>query len=375
MKKIRMIILFALSGLFLLAACTEENKGKYQPDEPDIPATGGQTDGVRYRGIGVSPSACAITESGVKRLGSWGVNHVRWGFEWWDISATLPVESYYNWIAQQCGALDDALPYLEQEGISVCICLFSPPRGRDATKSNAMRMFLEDDVLLQDVFIEAWKRIAAHYKGNSNIVYYDMLNEPNEGSVIPGLLNWRNLAIKTVQTIRAIDDTKKIVFEPLDGDTFQWYEPLPLSDIVYSQHIYYPHLLTHQGIISTAPLGVSYPGTIGGEYWNKGKIRDYNRHLISFIKDNNFEMYVGEFSCARWAPNNSAYNFIRDCLELFEEEGWNYAYFTDYPDASSNYGATAWSLQYDEVYQSATLVSEETNRLKLLKEYWAKNVK
>ena len=86
-------------------------------------------------------------------------------------------------------------------------------------------------------------------------------------------------------------------------------------------------------------------------------------------------MYVGEFGCARWAPNHSAYNWFRDCLEIFEEEGWHYAFFKDYPKASTNTVANTWSLQYDETFGTTEPVAEPTDRLELLQSYWAKNTK
>jgi hypothetical protein len=37
-------------------------------------------------------------------------------------------------------------------------------------------------------------------------------------------------------------------------------------------------------------------------------------------------LYIGEFSCVRWAPEGSALRYIGDCLDLFEAAGWNWSF-------------------------------------------------
>ena len=37
-------------------------------------------------------------------------------------------------------------------------------------------------------------------------------------------------------------------------------------------------------------------------------------------------MYLGEFSAIRWAPGDSAYNYLQDLIDIFEEHGWDWAY-------------------------------------------------
>ena len=378
MKKVSIILAVFLAGV-LLAACSEaENKGKYNPEEPNTPNKP-TPPGVRYRGIGLDVGGNQAKEADIRRLAGWGVNHVRWPFEWWNMPAGLSIDNYYNWINTQCNQLEAMLPVLEEVGVTVCLDMHTPPRGRD---NDVMVMFREKE--LQDAFLEAWRRVATRFKDNKIIVYYDLLNEPNEGSIGPGCKNWRNLAIDIANAINAIDDTKQFIFE-VRADIYKDFQPLPVDNVVYSIHVYTPHLLTHQGVSS--PNGVLYPGDIDGElwnwagapkYWDKATLRrflDEVCDVFDFVKNNKVEIYVGEFSCARWAPDKGAYNYIRDCLEIFEEEGWHWAYFCDYHVASANYGATAWSAEYDEVYQSGTPVSEPTDRLLLLQEYWAKNGK
>jgi hypothetical protein len=338
----------------------------------------------RYRGIGLNMGA--ISEADFIRLAGWGVNHGRWNFENWDddLANQTPTE-YLAFITAECDKLEAMLPVLEAQGITVNINIHMPPRNRDEANGNVYRMFQSRE--LQTAFVDGWKIIANRFKDEPAVVYYDLLNEPAVGTLGQNCKNWRNLAIETANAIRAIDNTKKFIFEQIN-DKYKDFQPLPGNDWLYSIHVYTPHLLTHQGVLSTAPLGVSYPGTIteviwvwpqAPDYWYKATLRQYLVEVsgaVDFAKNNNVEIYVGEFGCARWAPNHSAYNYIRDCLEIFEEEGWHWAYFQDGPYATENYAANTWSAQYDEVHNSDTPQSEPTDRLLLLQQqYWGRNRK
>ena len=365
MKKVSIIL------IALLAACTPEYKGKYAGNPDDTVTV--QT--VRYRGTGMDVEETTLdiptVKANIRRLGEWGVNHVRWPFENWTTLTSQTVEEYLAWIEHRCDELEAVLSELKEAGITVCITIIHPPRARNT--ANAMLMFLEDDEDLQGAFIEGWRRIATRFKDSDVIVYYDILNEPDDSGTRPGLMSWHNLFTKTVTEIKAIDDTKKFVFEP-KWDNYSDLTPFALDNIVYSCHMYHTGTLTLQGVGNTW-VPTSYPGEIDGEYWDKAKLRNELLDEINFVKTHRVEMYVGEFGCARWAPNHSAYSWFRDCLEIFEEEGWHYVFFKDYPKASANIAANTWSLQYDETYGTTVPLTEPTDRLELLQTYWAKNGK
>jgi hypothetical protein len=337
------------------------------------------TTNVRYRGIGMDVEETTLNiptvKANISRLGEWGVNHVRWPFELWEDLSNQTPEEYLSWIEHRCDELEAVLPELKKAGITVCITIIHPPRGRN--DQARMRMFFQDDADLQGAFIEGWRRIATRFKNSDVIVYYDILNEPDDSNLKISLKikSWRYLFIETVNAIKPIDDTKTFVFEPR-WDDFSNLTPFSLDDanIVYSCHVYHTGTLTLQGV-GNDWVPVSYPGTIDGEYWDKARIRTQLIEEINFVKTHKVEMYVGEFGCARWAPNKSAYKWFSDCLEIFEEEGWHYAFFKDYSKASENTGANTWSLQYDETFGTTEPLAEPTDRLKLLQSYWAKSKK
>jgi hypothetical protein len=367
----------------MLAGCTAETKGKY--DGPAISKgeePGGTTGGpARYRGIGINPNS--TTEADFRRMAGWGVNHVRWNFENWSDLSNQTVQDYLAWIGNQCDRLEAALPYLAEQGITVNLDIHHSPRGKTGY---VMNVFLEQE--LQPAFVKGWQIIAERFKDNATIATYDLLNEPNDSQHGAGCKSWYNLAIETADSIRLIDKTKKFIFEQMN-DVYTNFQPLPGDNWIYSIHAYTPHLLTHQGLESF-PDAASYPGTFttGTVYnwttapanWDKSTLRRYYDEVIgvmAFAKNHNVEIYVGEFGCARWAPNHSAYNYIRDCIELFEEEGWHWVYFNDGAKPDGQQSSNMWSAQYNEIKGVTQPVpdNQPTDRLLLLQEYWGRNKK
>jgi hypothetical protein len=182
-----------------------------------------------------------------------------------------------------------------------------------------------------------------------------------------------DLFLKTAQMIQALGDDTEIVYEPSEEFGLDVIKPFDVPGIVYSVHSYAPFELTHQGLSSDALINKVYPGGIEGQYWDSRMLRRNFGDVKRFSDNNHVRIFVGEFGCVRWAPNNSAYNYIKDCIEFFEEEGWDWTYFSLQPTCSGNWGATAWSAEYDTIYKSQCTPAGETDRLQILRSFYEKN--
>ena len=77
-------------------------------------------------------------------------------------------------------------------------------------------------------------------------------------------------------------------------------------------------------------------------------------------------MYVGEFSAIIWAPGKSAYNYLSDLLDIYESEGWDWAYHA----YREWYG---WSLEHEASDKQNVKQVGSTDRLGLFKSHFAKN--
>ena len=67
-----------------------------------------------------------------------------------------------------------------------------------------------------------------------------------------------------------------------------------------------------------------YPGKFRGELWDKEMLRKTLRPVADFQKRHKARIYVGEFSARSKA--DGAERYLRDCIELFEEFGWDWTY-------------------------------------------------
>ena len=322
----------------------------------------------RLRGAMVSPTV--ITNEDLLVLGKeWNANLVRWQLIWapWNDKNydAKDMKKYDAWLEMEMNRLDKFLPVCKKYGLKVLIDLHTTPGGKDSKDSNLM--FLERKY--QEKFAETWEIIARRYK-NAEIVWgYDLANEPEDKKVSFGLMNWHELATHTSKRIRDIDPIRAIIYEPLGGPikNLASKSALPVSGIVYSIHVYPPLEFTHQGEIKSKPIGVNYPGIINGEMWDKNKLRQILKPAIDFHKKYGVHIYVGEFGAVRWAPNQSSYRYMRDLIELFEENNWDWSYhaFREWH---------AWNVELSDTIANTTIQKTTVNK-ELIKLWFGKNLK
>jgi len=320
----------------------------------------------RLRGTMISPQ---VTEADLRVLGGqWKANHVRWQLLWGGFPKSPAdkgdLAAYDAWLESALKHLDRLLPVCEELGIKVLIDLHTPPGGRN--ESSECRMFHE--ARFQEAFVKVWDKIARRYRGNKTVWGYDLVNEPVEGVVADGLLDWQALATRAAKHVRTIDPDHAIIVEPAPWGgpgALKNFEPIPVPGVVYSVHMYMPFQFTHQGIYGN-PSGVSYPGVVQGKRWDKDELRRALQPVVDFQRDYNVHVYLGEFSAIRWAPGDSACNYLRDLIDIFEEHGWDWAYhaFREWD---------GWSVEHGPDPKDHARVKTPTKRQQLLQSWFAKN--
>jgi hypothetical protein len=320
----------------------------------------------RLRGVMYGPS---FRQDDIEDLAvEWNANQIRWQLNWTPMKQAeewaKDLDAYDRWLAGALDECDKALAACQKYGIKVLVDLHTPPGGRAG--GGVCRMFQEKRY--QDKLIEVWNKIAARYKGRQVVYAYDLLNEAVEGVVADGLLNWADLATEAAKAIRAVDPGKPVVFEPSPWggpDGFDTLEPLDLDRVIYSFHMYRPHSFTHQGVYDNK-TGIAYPGRIGGEFWDKERLREEMLPAIEFQEVFNVQIYVGEFSVIRWAPGDSGYSYLRDVIDLFEEYGWDWSYhaFREWD---------GWSVEHGPNRNDHNPTQEPTKRMQLLLQWFVKN--
>jgi endoglucanase len=326
-------------------------------------------DVTKFRGVMIDPT---VQASDLQYLGqTWNANIIRWQLAWNAPHSSSPTPAEYDaWLLTALNRLDTLLPICEKAGIKVLIDLHSLPGSRDPATSNC-RIFT--DSASQAQFIAVWNLISRRYAGNKTIWGYDLANEPIQRSQTAGLLKWHELATLIAQNIRTVDTIHSIVVEPDNGaipEAFSTFLPLPSSipNVIYSVHMYNPQAFTHQGVYSDFAAVVKYPGPVNGKMWNKAQLVYNLKPVIDFQKKYGVRIYVGEFSAIRWAPAGSAYNYLRDVIDIFESNGWDWTYhaFREY---------NGWSVEHTEDKLNNQPSTKQTSRERLLRVFFNKNLK
>jgi len=186
-----------------------------------------------------------------------------------------------------------------------------------------------------------------------------------------GVADCLGIQILAAQAIRKIDPVTPIMIAADGWDTphaFAHLEPVAIPNVIYQAHMYSPHSFTHQGVPGFPDAPVVYPGVIDGKHWDRDALREYLKPVRDFQLAYNVHIYIGEFSAVRWAPGDSALRYLRDCIEIFEEYGWDWSYhaFREWD---------GWSLEHDSDRTNQQPASEPTERLKMMLEWFGRNEK
>lgn len=289
-----------------------EVKAPANPEAARIPR--GTFKGTNYRGFmsgsDLSPAAFAV-------LKQWNANLLRYQLNPKRGRDVSTPEKYLAWIDDEIKKIDAILPLCEKNGIKVALDLHRGP-GTAISKVASNILVKETNLETLD---EAWRRLAKHFKGDKRIYGYDLLNEPvieDYGFRRTEKNPWKQIVERVVKVIREVDpDTPVIV-------AFEGSNSFIVNDknIIYTPHFYSPHAYTHQGVLGK--LKWSYPGEIDGIYWNKDQLRVAMKDIIEFQRKHNARIFIGEFSAVNTAKG--AEQYLKDCIELFEEYGWDWAY-------------------------------------------------
>lgn len=233
------------------------------------------------------------------------------------------------------------------------------------------------NAVLQKSFIENW-RVLSRLLGNDPVVAgLDLLNEPNppwlDGKLANAQQRWRSLAEATIEAIRSENVALPIVFEGVAGGSslgLRNFIPLADKQVIYSIHFYTPHDITHQNVNSSFLKEIPYPAgvewglgkwdpEIGVGPWNRQRLEIDLRDTISFQRKYGVPIYVGEFSCVRWAPDKSRERYIADCLSIFKKYGWSWTYheFRGWP---------GWDAEIPSPVRSDTNRTSNSPTMKLL---------
>ena len=130
--------------------------------------------------------------------------------------------------------LDKACDWAEELGMYIVIDNHSFNSGAYPTPAK-----VEESLLL------LWPQIAGRYKNRSNLIVYEILNEPQFGNK-----EWEPIQQKALEAIRKVDKKHTVVVTGADWSALNSMcslQPLNDNNIIYTFHFYEPFIFTHQG--------------------------------------------------------------------------------------------------------------------------------
>ena len=263
------------------------------------------------------------TEEDIRTLAQWGGTIARYQMSrnFQKIDGNLDFDDYVAWLDGRLDLLEKVLEWGRRYGVRICVDLHVPPGSiRD---SGEMRMFTDKACL--DLYVACWEKIAHRFKGNTDVIYgYDLLNEPHQNRHEVPYSYWDAQRL-AAEAIRRIDPETTIVMEAnlsSSAPAYEYMSPLAMPNVIYEIHMYIPSEYTHQGVTGGWSEPRKWPDESRG--WNKEMLRERLAPVIAFAKRHDAKIFVGEFSAIAWAEGADRY--LRDCIALFDEYGWDWCY-------------------------------------------------
>ena len=307
-------------------------------------------------------------------LSNWKANVIRWQLvnpDWDRTSVPSDPALYEKWLNPKLDELAAVLDQAGKLGIKVIIDLHYPPGGR--YPDGTLRMTMEKP--LQKYFLTIWQQIAQRFKEHPALWAYDIMNEPVQSRPSPpGVSNWFELQAAAAAAVRSIDPRTTILIaaDQWDSpDAFTWMQPVNVSIVVYSVHMYWPYEYTHQGTDgrpwATEADKPAYPGTFNSRPFDRESLARHLAPVREFQLACGGRIFVAEFSVVRWAPGAAKY--LADEISLFEDYGWDWTYHAFRE-------LTAWSLEDEDLpREPATPAKSQTDRFQVLHPWFQKNVR
>lgn len=202
-----------------------------------------------------------------------GLTTFRVGFSWVHLQPSLmgPFDSTY--LAKMDTLVADAKARGEQVAF---VPLPGQYNGNDVATS----------AVSQAAFNDMWIKLATHYKNETAIWGYDLINEPNMGDT------WNtNIAPSVIAAIRTVDMTHPIIVPTSTGGYGHYFTShlagLPMTDpannLIYEAHFYFDNPPNGQ-YVNGYDAGTDY--AIGVEH---------AQGFVNWCNTNNQRCYVGEY--------------------------------------------------------------------------------
>lgn len=287
-----------------------------------------------------------IKEENIKQIAGWGMDHVRLPIDY----RVLENKVFdHNFDENVFHYIDLCADWCQKYKLNLILDLHDMEGNVYGAMDAPMPLLTEDH--LKKRFLHIWAELALHFRGRKEpVIMFELLNEVSDGS---GYL-WKDLCKQTVKIIRSIDKDRYILIGSNEQNSAFRLKELELFDdknIFYNFHFYDPQAFTHQKAHFSEEMRlynreVHYPGEITGftdfllnnrkyiqkyarvcmeNRVDKESMRRLLKDAFDFVKYTGKELYCGEFGVINTARPEDAAAWLKDVIELLEEQGIGHA--------------------------------------------------
>ena len=289
-----------------------------------------------------------ITESDIRRIAYWGMDHVRLPIDYEIIQTDQGevIEDGFRYI-------DNCLKWCGQYGLNMILDLHKAC-GYSFDESESSGGFFQS-AKLQNDFLNLWREFARRYGKCSGRLSFELLNEVVDKSVAQ---TWNEIAERAVKTIRQYAPSIHILIGGVENNSIASLKMLSMpydKNIVYNFHFYEPLIFTHQSAywIKGMPsnFSIRYPDRFSElasksqQYLPNPNILldshngncEIDRHFfenafsdgVRIAEERNVPLYCGEYGVIDKADTASTLNWYADINSAFEKYGiaraaWTY---------------------------------------------------
>ncbi len=294
-----------------------------------------------------------ITESDIRRISEWGMDHVRLPVDYFIFEDDANPGHYKE---NGLVYIDNCLKWCVKYNINLILDLHHAPGFffGDGEKNSLFK-----DRTMQLRFIGIWVFFAKRYITEKSNLVFELLNE----LVLPqGSGPWNDLWQETAAAIHAADPERNIIVGGNYYNSMNELKNLVISDdprIWYTFHCYSPMIFTHQraGWMENTrryihPVEYPVDTALHADFYN-GKIPDSEKGILDkkyltwvlqpafdFIEKNKRPLYCGEYGVISNASIGSALHWQNDMADLLLEHGigravWSYRGFSRITDQNN----------------------------------------
>lgn len=241
------------------------------------------------------------------------------------------------------GFLDQAVDMAEKTGLHIIL------------DNHSFDPIVPTDPDIERILLAVWPQMAAHFKDRSDLVMYEILNEPH--GIDPE--KWGRVQGNVIDAIRKVDARHAIVVGAANYNNIPDLKKLPRyadSNLIYTFHFYDPMVFTHQGADFTSPSlkdlrGVPWPPAAGAVpvvsaslkgSWVENTLKYYAKdgspdkmestlaEAAKFASDRGVRVFCGEFGVLKTVAGDAdRIRWYREVREWLEKNGipwtsWDY---------------------------------------------------